>query len=121
MFRGVLKAQEGMITRAWEIMRKYAETEILIKKSPEMSKEDQEKIRVVYDRQQIDLELSFESAANLLWFFIDSESHSGGNENSDAVIACKEETLRVMKLVITTPIVASACSSMFQVYIDALL
>lgn len=117
-FRGVLQALSKMVDKAWVVLAHYARTEALIKDNPQMSKEEQDKIRVDYDREQIDLELSFECAANLLWFFVESEA---GGQPAASLAACKEEALSVMHRVVTTPLVASACSSMFHVFIDALL
>lgn len=94
--------------------------EDLIKASA-VSKDEQELTRVSYDREQINLEKTFEACSNLLFFFIDGDSSIVSTITTDTIKACGEVAIKTLKRVITTPLVASACQNMFPFFIEALV
>jgi hypothetical protein len=84
-------------------------------------KDEHELKRVSYDKQQINLEKTFEACSNLLFFFIDGDSSIVNTIPTDTIKACGEVAIKTLKRVITTPLVASACQNMFPFFIEALV
>lgn len=85
-----------------------------------ITKIEKDKIRLRYEKKQVNLELTFEAASNLLFFVIESDTGLLSAQIKEAVLESKDSTMGVLERVITTPIVASACSSMFPVFIESL-
>ena len=120
LFKATLKNFDSMIKISWDVTQSYIDMEQNIK-AQKISKEEAEIVRVPYDRQQINLEKTFETCSNVLWFFIDSDSGNPNNYPSDAITTCKDIALDTLNRVISTPLVASACSNMFPVFIESSL
>jgi hypothetical protein len=76
----ILKNYNKLIDRAWDITRKYVEMERQVGE-PGTTKMKKDILRMKYERQQINLEQTFEAQANLIFFYTDLES-AGTNTNT---------------------------------------
>ena len=82
-FKAIIANFDLLVDQAWHVTELYVTMEETVKGKP---KEEQESARVSYDREQINLEKTFETCSNLLFFFIDSDS--GSSFPADAIKAC---------------------------------
>jgi len=87
-----------------------------------MAKLEKEKIRVNYDRSQLRLEQTFEAASNLLFFYFGDDSGNISNNMRDAVVENADLVKSTIERIVTTPLVASACSNnMFPIFLESLI
>lgn len=86
-----------------------------------MSKSKKEMIRIKYDKQQLRLEQTFEAASNLLFFYFGDDNGTISNNMKEAVIENAELVKETIEKIVTTPLVASACSNMFPIFLESLI
>ena len=86
-----------------------------------MAKLEKEKIRVSYDRSQLRLEQTFEAASNLLFFYFGDDTGNISNNMRDVVVENADLVKSTIERIVTTPLVASACSNMFPIFLESLI
>jgi hypothetical protein len=56
-----------------------------------------------------------------MWFIIETDGNNMNENAIQAINESKDMIFDIIERVVTTPIVASACSNMFPVFIEAIL
>ncbi len=67
------------------------------------------------------LEQTFEAASNLLFFYFGDDNGNISNNMKDAVVDNEKLVKSTIEKIVTTPLVASACSNMFPLFLESLI
>jgi len=67
------------------------------------------------------LEQTFEAASNLLFFYFGDDTGNISNNMRDAVVENADLVKSTIEKIVSTPLVASACSNMFPIFLESLI
>ena len=74
----------------------------------------------MYEKEQVSLELVCEAVTNLLWYFIPDDYAEDEENQITQVIKENLSVLSILLAFIQTPIIASACPGMFNIFREVL-